>query len=315
MAGRDLYNGVLLLNKPSGISSHDAVLRLRNILKQQGIGHTGTLDPLAEGLLIICLGRATKIAQYISEQDKIYEAEVHLGIRSTTYDAEGADFSKTPTPIPDLSDDRLNSLLMKFIGEITQQVPAFSAVKIDGKPLYTRARRGETFELPERQVQIYDIKLLAFEKPLLTIAVTCTRGTYIRTLADDIGREIGCGAFLSSLRRTAVGKFRLAEALTLEDVDRYIKLNKFEPHLQSIENVLDYSAIKITDDFSRFVINGRYLNWQDVTGFEGRFSAGDRVLLKDSRGAALAIGIAGVGSDEFETRKDNQLFNYIRVLN
>ena len=315
MGTRDLYNGVLLLNKPSGISSHDAVLRLRKILKQRGIGHTGTLDPLAEGLLIICLGRATKIAQYISDLDKVYEAEIHLGIRSTTFDAEGADLSRTPAAVPDMDDDRLKTLLDKFTGEITQQVPAFSPVKIDGKPLYTRARRGEAFDRPERQVKIFDIELVGFEKPLLTIAVTCSKGTYIRTLADDIGREIGCGAFLSSLRRTAVGKFKLNEALTLEDVERYVRSNRFESHLLPIENVLDYSAIKITDDFSRYVINGRYLNRQDVTGFEGRFSAGDRVLLKNSRGAVLAIGIAGVGSDEFEDLKDNQLFNYIRVLN
>jgi len=311
----DLYNGVLLLNKPSGISSHDAVLRLRKILKQRGIGHTGTLDPLAEGLLIICLGRATKIAQYISDLDKVYEAEIHLGVRSTTFDAEGADLEKTPADVPDLDDEELNVLLDNFKGEIIQQVPAYSAVKIDGKPLYARARMGESFTRPERQVKIFDIKLIGFQKPLLTISVTCSKGTYIRTLADDIGRGIGCGAFLSSLRRTAVGKFKLTESLTLNDVERYIRLNKFETHLLPIENVLEYSAIKITDDFSHYVINGRYLNWQDVTGFEGRFSAGDRVLLKNSRGDILAIGIAGINSDEFEDQKDNQLFNYIRVLN
>ena len=136
MPVEDRYNGVLLLNKPSGISSHDAVMELRRILKQRGIGHTGTLDPLAEGLLVICLGRATKIARFISERDKTYEAEIYFGIRTDTYDAEGVEYNDSAGKVPEISEKDLETLINEFRGEITQKVPAYSAVRIDGKRLY-----------------------------------------------------------------------------------------------------------------------------------------------------------------------------------
>jgi len=315
MLTEDRYNGVLLLNKPSGISSHDAVMELRRIVKQRSIGHTGTLDPLAEGLLVICLGRATKIARFISEADKTYEAEVYLGISSDTYDAEGADYEAPARAVPELSDKDFEKLLDEFRGEINQKVPAFSAVRIDGKRLYQQARRGQPVERPERTIKIHDIKLLDYRKPKIKIAVTCSRGTYIRTLAYDIGEKIGCGAHLSALKRTVVGKFTCDRALTLEETARYCGVNKMEQHILPIDQALDFGAIKITDEFSRAVVNGRFLSWRDVTGVEGNFSCGDNVLLKNDRGIVLAIGTAQVNSEDFKTQKGDQLFNYIRVLN
>ncbi|MBN1211479.1 MAG: tRNA pseudouridine(55) synthase TruB [candidate division Zixibacteria bacterium] len=315
MPADDRYNGVLLLNKPSGISSHDAVMELRRILNQRGIGHTGTLDPLAEGLLVICLGSATKIARFISETDKTYEAEIYLGVRSDTYDAEGADYTAPARHVPDLSDDDLETLLVEFRGEINQKVPAYSAVRIDGKRLYQKARRGQPVERPKRTIKIHDIKLLDYRNPKIRISVTCSQGTYIRTLANDIGEKVGCGAHLSALKRTAVGKFTCDRALTLEETTRYCRTDKLEQHILPIDRALDFSAIKITDEFSRAVVNGRFLSWDDVTGVEGSFSSGDKVLLKNNRGGVLAIGTARVDSEDFKTQKGDQLFNYIRVLN
>lgn len=315
MPGEDKYHGVLLLDKPAGISSHDAVMALRRILNQRSIGHTGTLDPLAEGLLIICLGKATKIARFISELNKTYEAEIFLGIKSATYDAEGVDYNSPSSEIPDLKTTDLEVLLDSFKGVIRQKVPAYSAVKIDGKRLYQHARRGQTVETPQRMIEIYDIKLLAYRKPRVNISISCSSGTYIRTLAHDIGEALGCGAHLSALKRVMVGKFKINRALTLDDAAERHRKNEMFEYLLSYDKALDYSAIKITDEFSRAVVNGRFLKWQDVVSVEGDFSRGDKVLLKNSRGEVLAVGTAAVDSNDFKSRKGKLLFNYLRVLN
>ena len=315
MHSNRLYNGIVLVNKPAGITSHDTVLRIRRALKQRRVGHTGTLDKRAAGLLVVCVGRATKIVQFVSDFDKVYEAEIRFGRRSRTFDAEGVDQSQPALPPPEWTEEEFNEYLDRYRGKIIQKVPPFSAVHVDGKRLHEMARRGEEFEPPEREVEIKDLRVIAYEKPSLRIRVRCTSGTYIRSLAEDMGNDIGCGAYLARLVRTSVGNLRLKDALPLPRLERICMMEEIENHLIPVESVLGYGSVHVTDDFRRFVVSGRPLTAADVTGIEGRFSAGDNILMKDQRGNALAIGKAGAPSSEILKVEGVELFKYLRVLN
>ncbi|MEE8149321.1 MAG: tRNA pseudouridine(55) synthase TruB, partial [candidate division Zixibacteria bacterium] len=176
------YNGILLLNKQRGITSHEAVMKIRNAIGQKRVGHTGTLDPQAEGLLVICIGSATKIVQYLSNFDKSYEAEIYLGKSSTTFDSEGEITGDMPKAAPDFSAEEFSDILDEFRGSFSQKVPAYSAVRVDGKHLYELARAGKTVERPARLVTITELEVVSYNKPHLTIRVSCSKGTYIRTL-------------------------------------------------------------------------------------------------------------------------------------
>ncbi len=208
-----MISGLLLIDKPAGPTSHDVVQRLRRLSGQRRIGHAGTLDPLADGLLLVCLGRATRLVEYLVGLDKTYETTVRLGQATTTYDAEGEVTRERPVSV---SPAEVEAALDAFRGPIRQRVPPFSAVKRDGQPLYKSARRGEAVEPPERGVTIHALDALAFAPPLLTLRVACSSGTYIRSLAHDLGEALGCGGHVVALRRAAVGRFILAEAMTLD---------------------------------------------------------------------------------------------------
>ncbi len=208
-------NGVLLLDKPVGWSSNDALIKTKHLLAAKKAGHTGTLDPFATGLLPLCFGEATKFAQDLLDADKTYETVIHLGVTTTTGDTEG---EVLETRAVDVTRDQIDAVLAQFRGAIGQTPPMYSALKRDGKPLYEYARAGITLEREVRQVSIYSLEVLAFELPFLTLAVKCSKGTYIRVLGEDIGRALGCGAHLKALRRTEVGDLRLEQALTLETV-------------------------------------------------------------------------------------------------
>ncbi len=309
------YDGVLLVKKPLGKSSHDVVQVVRRTVHQRQVGHAGTLDPLAEGLLVTCLGRATKVVRFLSHQDKTYEAEIFLGLSSRTMDREGVDRHSVPVAPPDIDDEEMQGVLNKFSGRITQTVPAYSAIRVDGEPLYKKARRGEEVAPPSREVEISNIRLLDYRKPFLNIRVSCSSGTYIRTLADDIGRELGCGAYLSQLIRTRVGKMELNRALTLDQVEELHDGGKLGDHLLGYESVLDFSAIVVTDDFRPFVIQGRPVRGESVERCDGTFSRGDNVLLKSRDGEILAVGTAGVDQARIYDAENENVFSYIRVLN
>jgi tRNA pseudouridine55 synthase len=310
-----MYHGILLCNKPRGISSHDAVARVRKCIRQKGVGHTGTLDPLAEGLLILCIGRATKVARYFANMKKTYEAEVCLGIRSETYDAERVDLDAVPLPIPSLTEGDLDRLLEGFLGKSMQKVPAYSAVQVEGKRLYRLARQGEEIEQPEREIEISEIKLVSYSVPHLRMEVTCSSGTYVRSLANDIGDRIGCGGYLASLRRTAVGEYGLQDALTLDEIIRHHESSSLQPHLKPIEGVLQFSAITVNEEFSRRITQGRQLTRGDIARIDGDFAAGDHIVLKDASGVALAVGTAELASKDMVSGRSRQLFSYERVLN
>lgn len=316
MADHQYYNGVLLFHKPAGMTSHDAVQGIRKVIRQRRVGHTGTLDPLAEGLLLVCLGRATKIVRFLTEFDKTYEAEIRLGHSTSTFDAEGVFLNQRPFDIPRLREKELESLLDKYRGRFTQTVPAYSAVRVNGQRLHSLARRNIKVDLPEREVEISKLELIGFEAPSLHLRVTCSKGTFIRALANDIGRDLGCGAYLAALKRTRVGKFDLEQALDIDQFTVCHMSNSVNEKLLSYDDVLIYDSITVTDDFRKMVLAGRTLTPADCIEINGDFEKSERIVLKDRSGDILAIGTAERSADRItEAGIDEKLFTYIRVLN
>jgi len=206
-------NGVVVVDKPAGITSHDAVDRVRRILGEKKAGHTGTLDPMATGVLPVCVGEATKLASFLAADDKTYEVTMRLGVRTDTLDMTGRVLDEQE---PRVTGADVRAVLEGFAGTITQVPPQYSAVKVRGRALYKWARKGVQLSPPARQVEIRAIRLRAVEMPRVRFDVTCSKGTYVRTLCADMGERLGCGAALESLRRTASGRFRLEDAVSLE---------------------------------------------------------------------------------------------------
>jgi tRNA pseudouridine55 synthase len=209
--------GVLLVDKPSGMTSHDVVYKLRRKLAMQRIGHAGTLDPMATGLLVMLVGKATRISQYLISADKGYEGEITLGIVTNSQDAEGEVMETRP--VPPLTAAQVKEAMLAFLGDQYQTPPMFSAVKIGGVPLYKKARQGEEVEREPRFIRVSAFELLAFDSPKLTFRLACSKGTYVRAIAHDLGQKLGCGAHLSALRRTASGKFTLAQCTPLAEIE------------------------------------------------------------------------------------------------
>ncbi|MCB1910207.1 MAG: tRNA pseudouridine(55) synthase TruB [Rhodocyclaceae bacterium] len=213
---RRAVDGVLLLDKPSGLSSNQALQQARRLFDAAKAGHTGTLDPLASGLLPLTFGEATKFAQQLLDADKTYLARVHLGTTTTTGDAEGDTLRVRPV---DVDRTTIDDALVHFCGEIEQVPPMYSALKHQGRPLYELAREGRQIARPPRRVTIHWLSLQAVELPCFDIEVRCSKGTYVRTLAEDIGEALGCGAHLSALRRTAIGPLTVDRAVTLAQLE------------------------------------------------------------------------------------------------
>ena len=209
-------DGALLIDKPAGPTSHDVVDYIRGYLDLQKVGHCGTLDPNATGLLIMVLGRATKLSDKLMADDKVYEGCIRFGVATNSYDAAG---EVTATlPVPPLSLEKLNAACAPFLGDIQQIPPMVSAVKLGGVPLYKLARKGIEVERKPRLVHIYSFSFLAYEEPLGWFRVACTKGTYVRAIAHELGQNLGCGAHLQTLRRTVSGRFDVADAIPMEDL-------------------------------------------------------------------------------------------------
>jgi tRNA pseudouridine55 synthase len=209
-------DGVLVIDKPKGPTSFDVVRQVRGLLRVKKVGHTGTLDPMATGVLPLCIGEATKVAGFITEGDKAYDAVVRLGAETDTQDAEGKVVAEAP--VPALTAALLEEVLGRFRGSFDQVPPMYSAVKVGGKRLYELARAGEEVERASRHVTVYELVLRDFSANQLRLSVRCSKGFFVRTLAYDIGRALGCGAHLEALRRTTSGPFTLAQALPLADL-------------------------------------------------------------------------------------------------
>jgi len=210
-------DGILLVDKPSDHTSHDVIARLRGKLRMKRIGHAGTLDPMATGVLVMLIGKATRISQYLMSVDKVYEGEATLGIVTDSQDAEGEIMSTQP--VPELTEARVREVMKGFLGDQYQTPPMHSAIKIGGVPLYKLARKGEEVEREPRFIRIAAFNLLSFATPKITFDLHCTKGTYVRTVAADLGQKLGCGAHLSALRRTGSGKFTIGQCLPLDQIE------------------------------------------------------------------------------------------------
>jgi tRNA pseudouridine55 synthase len=209
---KNAISGVLVIDKPIGLTSHDVVQIVRKGTNIRRAGHTGTLDPRASGVLVVLVGPAVRLSEYVSASDKRYQAVIKLGTATDTYDAEG---KITSTSIVDITEESFEAALNKFVGEIVQVPPPYSAVKVKGKKAYERARDGEKVELQPRKIQVYNLELLEWAPPEAVVDAYCSSGTYVRSLAHDLGEEMGCGAHLIGLRRTKSGRFTLREAIPL----------------------------------------------------------------------------------------------------
>ena len=208
--------GVLVIDKPAGWTSHDVVAKARGLTGIRQIGHSGTLDPMATGVLVLCLGKATRLLEYLTGLPKTYQAGVTLGAATDTYDATGTIIYQYP--LPELTAEALEQTMDGFRGEIMQTPPAYSAIKRNGEAQYKRARRGEAVELDPRPVTVYELNLTEFDDGAIQLRITCSAGTYVRSIAHDLGVVLGCGAHLSSLRRLAVGPFGIDQAVTLQQL-------------------------------------------------------------------------------------------------
>ncbi len=230
-------DGIFNINKATGMTSHDVVAKIRKLLKQKRVGHAGTLDPAASGVLPICIGQGTRVAEYLSESGKAYQAEVVFGAATDTYDAEGAITSTASTT--DLTLARIEETLPHFLGPQMQVPPRFSAVKLQGRPAYKRARAGEEITLESRPIIIYSLKVVAWVPPRLTLAIECSKGTYIRSLAHDLGLQLGCYAYLDALVRTRSGPFTLSESITPEQLAEAVERNSVQHYLYPLDKVLE----------------------------------------------------------------------------
>ena len=248
-------DGIFNIHKPTGMTSHDVVAKMRKLLKQRRVGHAGTLDPAASGVLPICVGQATRVSEYLSESGKAYRATVIFGIETDTYDAEG-EVTRTASP-EKLSRTDVENALSRFRGRQMQIPPRYSALKIQGQAAYKRARAGEELVLEARPVEISRLEIIDWQKPTLTLDVECSKGTYIRSLAYDLGRALDCGAHLGALVRTRSGPFRLEESITLEELARAGEEVRRAGFLQPMDRALEqYPALHLSEEEAARVMHG-----------------------------------------------------------
>ena len=248
--------GILNVDKPPGVTSHDVVDTVRRLAGQRKVGHAGTLDPMATGVLLVCLGRATRVAEYLMQGRKRYRATIFLGATTDTYDAEGQITSTGEET--DFTQAEIGAALETFVGSIEQVPPMYSAIKRDGQPLYRLARQGKTVERSPRPVQIDAIDLLTWTPPELSIDVTCSPGTYIRSLAHDLGQYLGSGAYLSSLVRLASGRFRLEDATSLDRLAEAFEHGQEDRYLLAMDEAFfDWPAAIVGEDTARKLAHGQ----------------------------------------------------------
>lgn len=294
-------DGVLIIDKPAGMTSHDVVARVRSIVSERRVGHTGTLDPFATGVLVILVGRATRLAQYLSGADKEYVAVIRLGYATDTGDVTGTRIDTETKGHTEIRREEIEAALASLRGEIEQTPPMYSAKKIAGRKLYELARRGEEVERKPVRVTVREFEAIAPDgEPLLTanddgsrdlkVRVVCSAGTYIRTLAEDFGKHLGLGAHVAALRRTRAGRFTVADALTLERLGELAESVKIETALISPDAAMAHlPAVSLSaDDVSR-TLHGVDMRMDDV---EARsWPDGQPVRMRDAGGDLIAVGI------------------------
>lgn len=250
-------SGVINIYKEAGYTSHDVVAKLRGILKQKKIGHTGTLDPQAQGVLPVCLGKGTKLCDLLADHDKEYEAVLRLGITTDTQDMEGNVLQESSVQV---SEEEVRTCILSFQGEQMQVPPMYSALKVNGKKLYELAREGKVVERKARPVTFHKIEVLWMELPKVKIRVQCSKGTYIRTLCNDIGEKLGCGGCMEELLRTRVERFALEDAVKLDEVQKAMEEGTVDSLILPVDRIFDqYPTAKTTTQGDLLVHNGNWL--------------------------------------------------------
>ena len=295
-----MYNGVINIYKEKGFTSHDVVAKMRGILQQKKMGHTGTLDPDAVGVLPVCLGNATRLADMLTDRDKEYEAVMRLGVATDTQDMSGTVLEERPVQV---SAAEVEAVICSFGGGYEQVPPMYSALKVNGKRLYELAREGREVERKARSVSLYSIEILSMQLPEVCIRVACSKGTYIRTLCHDIGEKLGCGAAMSSLKRTQSGCFTLDTAITLSALEQLRDKKNVEKVLIPVDAMFDDLAqVHVPDIFITAVQNGNLFSLHQIKE-RCMFGSGEEVRVYDSMGRFYGIyafdGDAGV----FKPRK------------
>lgn len=287
-AGRSPAAGILNVNKAPGWTSHDVVARVRRLTGQRRVGHAGTLDPFATGVLLVCIGQATRVSEYLMDANKVYRACIRFGTATDTYDSTGT-VTVADARIPER--DEIEALLPRFIGRIQQAPPVYSALKVDGHPAHRRVRRGEVVELAPREVVIYSIDVRSWRPPDLEVDILCGRGTYIRSLAHDLGQAASSAAHLAALERRAVGQFTIEDAIPVADLETEIAAHGLQDLLYPLdEALLQYPALVVAgEDVSR-VLNGQAIVAEPPT--EGALS---RVYGPGGEFVALVRGDAEAG--------------------
>lgn len=249
-----MISGIINVYKEKGFTSHDVVAKLRGILKQKKIGHTGTLDPDATGVLPVCLGKGTKLCDMLTDKDKTYEAVMLLGVETDTQDTTGEIKSKKEI---DSNLEEIQNIIISYIGEYQQIPPMYSALKVDGKKLYELARQGKEIERKPRTVYIHGIEILEISLPYVKMRVSCSKGTYIRTLCHDIGQQLGCGGCMDQLKRTKVSRFEIQNARTLHEIEELVKQGEFSSILVAVDDMFEeYPALTVARLYNKILYNG-----------------------------------------------------------
>jgi tRNA pseudouridine55 synthase len=289
---------MLVVDKPKGISSFDVIRRLRGPLKTRSIGHTGTLDPAATGVLCLCLGWATKLIQFLDDDHKVYRAVMRLGTVTDTDDGEGHVRHMSDMVV---SAEELEAVLPSFVGLTSQRPPAFSAIKVNGRRSYRAARKGKRIELPRRTVRIDRIELLRFDWPDATLVVTCGKGTYIRSLARDMGARLGCGAHLAGLRRLVSGRATIQEALNLETIFTRLEQGQVLPIKSPLKMLSHLERLELSSDDSRRLRQGQRPHLDDTSL---GWTKGTLVrVTEEGSDELVAVGrVVGGGSQRFRVQ-------------
>ncbi len=287
-------DGVLVIDKEQNFTSFDVVAKLRGILRMKKIGHGGTLDPQATGVLPVFLGSATKLCDYLPDETKVYEAEIFFGRTTDTGDVWGETISEC---LPDCREEEVRDAILSFIGSYEQVPPMVSAKKVNGKKLYELARKGLTIEREPVSLHIHDIRILSVELPRVRFVVDCEKGTYIRTLCEDIGKKLGCGACMSALRRLRHGAFRIENARTLREIEDARDRGLLESLILPVESVLPFPDLTVPKDFVRLLQNG---NRMTAEGFPGLIAEEEypdgRYKMRDETGTFYGVYRMDFGS-------------------
>ena len=264
----DMKNGIINVYKERGFTSFDVVAKLRGILHEKKIGHTGTLDPDATGVLPVCVGNATKVCALLTDKDKVYEAVMHLGLTTDTLDASGTVLEDCSSAAAELSEETVRDVILQFVGTYDQVPPMYSALKVNGKKLCDLARAGVTVERKARSVTVFSIDILKMELPLVTLRVHCSKGTYIRSLCADIGERLGVGGRMDSLVRTRVSAFTLDNAHTLTEIEAYRDREALDEIMMPVDTVFEgLPKRQVKPEAVRLLQNGNRLSERDICAY------------------------------------------------